>query len=1030
MSAPGEIERHTQNRLKGLFRDQLNYSYLGNWQDRVNSNIESGLLHSWLTTTQGYDAEIAKRAIDQLERATTSGLNRLYDRNRAVYDLLRYGVKIKRDAAEQYQTIWLIDWKHPERNNFALAEEVTVEGANAQAHGKRPDLVVYVNGIALGLIELKRSIVSVAEGIRQNLDSQKPEFIEHFFTTVQLVCAGNDTEGLRYGVIETKEKYYLTWKEPSALVSPLDRAVLQMFEKGRFLELIHDFQSFDAGIKKVSRPNQYFGVRASQEFIDRREGGIIWHAQGTGKSLTMVWLARWIREHVREPRVLIVTDRIELDEQIERIFLGVNEQIERIASGADLITKLNTTLPWLMCSLIHKFGAGGDESEEDVASFVTAMKAAIPAGFSPKGNIIVFVDECHRSQSNLLHEAMKAILPSATFIGFTGTPLLKTDKKTSLEVFGRYIHTYRFDEAVADKVILDLRYEARDIEQRLVSREKIDAWFEAKTKALTPVAQAQLKRRWGTLQEVFSSRSRLEQIVSDILLDMEIKERLTDQGHGNALLVSDSIYNACKFYELFAKAGLRRKCAIVTSYRPTAASLKGEDSGEGDSERLEQYEIYKAMLADWFGEAPEVAVTKADEFEKQVKARFIKDPGQMKLLIVVDKLLTGFDAPSATYLYIDKPMRDHGLFQAICRVNRLDTPDKEYGYIVDYRDLFGSLRQSVLDYTTGALSGYEASDITGLLKNRLAQGRKDLDEALEAVVRLCEPVAMPRNTTDYLHYFCASGSADQEELEDNQRVRSKLYSLVAHLVGAYADIASDMSEAGYTTAQIEKIKADVNHYEKVRTEVKLASGDYIDMKMYEPAMRHLIDTFIAAEASQKVSAFDDLSLIQLIVEQGPDAVKDKNLPDNLRANESTMAETMENNVRRLLVDRTAINPRYYEAMSKLLDALIKERHDAAIAYQEYLKKITELTRKIDSGPEASAYPLLLDTQAKRALYDNTGHYESLAIDLDAAIRDKVQDDWRNNAIKTRRIRNAIVRVLGKEDGADELLDLVRVQREY
>jgi type I restriction enzyme R subunit len=1031
MSAPGELERKTQNRLIALFRDQLGYAYYGDWTDRDNSNIETEILLRWLTKVQKYDLDHAKRAVSELSRASTSGSPHLYDRNRAVYDLLRYGVKVKADVAEQHQTLWLIDWEHPERNEFAVAEEVTILGSNTQSSAKRPDLVLYVNGIALGVIELKRSIVSVSEGIRQNLDSQKPQFIENFFSTIQLVCAGNDTEGLRYGVIGTTEKFYLTWKEPSDLENPLDRAVGQMFEKARFLELIHDFLTYDVGVKKVCRPHQYFGVRAAEEFVARREGGIIWHAQGTGKSLTMLWLARWIREHVHQARVLIITDRIELDEQIERIFLGVNEDIKRAESGAKLVGWLNSSLPWLMCSLIHKFGgAGDDDAEPDVEGFVAELRKAIPADFVPKGNFVVFVDECHRTQSNILHDAMKSILPNATFIGFTGTPLLRTAKKTSLERFGRYIHTYKFDEAVADKVILDLRYEARDIDQRLVSQERIDAWFEAKTKGLTTFARAQIKHRWGTLQEVFSSRSRLNQIVQDILLDMATKDRLVSD-YGNAILVSDSIYNACKLYELFAAAGMRKTSAIVTSYRPTPASLKGEDAGEGDSERFEQYEIYRKMLAAWFNEPEDVAVTKADIFEKQVKDKFIHEPGAMKLLIVVNKLLTGFDAPPATYLYIDKSMEDHGLFQAICRVNRLDTPDKEYGYIVDYRDLFKSLRQSVLDYTSGALSGYDPADVTGLLKNRLAMGRKDLNDTLEAVKGLCEPVPMPRASADYLHYFCAQASGSESELEENQRVRVALYKLVGHLVRAYADIANEMDEAGYTPYQIARIKADVDHFEKVREEVKLASGDYVDLKIYEPAMRHLIDTFITADASQKISSFDDIGLVELIVKQGPDAVD--RLPPGLRKDPGLIGETIENNVRKLLVDKNPINPRYYDAMSKLLDEIIRERREAAIDYAEYLRKITDLARRIDYGPDASTYPMAIDTPARRAIYDNTGRYETTAIELDTAIRSRIQDDWRNNVTKTKRVRFAIAGVLGVEasdPAVEKVLELAKMQRDY
>ncbi|HSK29630.1 MAG TPA: HsdR family type I site-specific deoxyribonuclease, partial [Candidatus Limnocylindria bacterium] len=541
----------------------------------------------------------------------------LYDRNRAVYELLRYGVKVKADVGDNTQTVWLVDWKRPLENHFAVAEEVTVAAADAKAHRKRPDLVLYVNGLALAVLELKRSTISVAESIRQNLDNQKKVFIEHFFSTMQFVMAGNDTEGLRYAAIQTPEKYYLTWKEDSAIENPLDRVLTQLCSKERFLELIHDFILFDAGVKKLCRHSQYFAVRASQEHVRRREGGIIWNTQGSGKSLIMVWLAKWIREHVRDARVLIITDRTELDAQIETVFSGVSEEIYRTKSGADLIARLNATNPWLLCSLIHKFGGKEDgEDVGDIAAYIEEVKKALPPGFKPKGDLFVLVDECHRTQSGALHDAMKAILPNAMFVGFTGTPLLKADKKRSIEVFGRYIHTYKFDEGVKDGVILDLRYEARDIDQSVTSQQKIDQWFEAKTKGLTDLAKAQLKQRWGTMQKVLSSRDRLEKIVADIMLDMETRDRLKS-GHGNAMLIAGSIYEACKFYELFDKTDLHGRGAIVTSYVPSAAAIKGEESGEGETEKLHQYAIYRKMLAEWFGEAPETAVNKVERFETE-----------------------------------------------------------------------------------------------------------------------------------------------------------------------------------------------------------------------------------------------------------------------------------------------------------------------------------------------------------------------------------------------------------------------------
>jgi len=1049
MSTIGQIEKRTQRRVVKLFRETLRYDYLGDWTDRENNrNIEPGLLSAWLKKS-GVAEELITRAIHQLEKAAGDTSRSLYDRNRAVYDLLRYGVKVKPGVGENAVDVWLIDWKNPENNHFAIAEEVTVGAATEKAHPKRPDIVLYVNGIALGVLELKRASVSVAEGIRQNLDNQKKVFIEHFFSTMQFVMAGNDAEGLRYGSVETKEKYYLTWKEESTVENLLDRGLIQFCGKARLLELIHDFIVFDAGTKKLCRHNQYFGVRATQAFVKRREGGIIWHTQGSGKSLTMVWLTKWIRENVKDARVLIITDRTELDGQIEGVFKGVNEDIYRTKSGADLIAQLNDTKPWLLCSLIHKFGGKDDDEgkDADVPGYVEEVKKALPPGFRPKGNLFVYVDECHRTNSGDLHDAMKALLPGAVFIGFTGTPLLKDDKKRSIEIFGGYIHTYKFDEAVKDKVVLDLRYEAREIDQELTSQKKIDEWFNLKTKGLTDLAKAQLKQRWGTMQKVLSSRSRLENIVADILMDMERCDRLKS-GNGNAMLVAGSIYEACRFFDLFDKTDLHGKCAIITSYIPSTANIKGEETGEGQTDKLEQYDTYQKMLAEWFNEPPERAVNRVEEFEAEVKKKFIKEPGQMKLIIVVDKLLTGFDAPPATYLYIDKQMHDHGLFQAICRVNRLDGDDKEFGYIIDYKDLFKSLETAVDDYTSGALDGYSKEDVAGLLENRLAKAKEHLDEALEAVRALCEPVDAPKDQQAYYRYFSSHESGNAAQLKANEPQRLSLYKHVAALVRAYAAIASEMLEAGYSDAETEAVKKEVAFYENLRNEVKIHSRDAIDLKQYEPGMRHLIDAYIRAEPSETVSSFEDLSLIQLIVERGTDAVNA--LPKGIRKNEKAVAEAIENNVRMLIVDESPINPKYYEQMSKLLDALIKQRREGAIAYAEYLQKIAELTKRAKNGPSGAAYPQSLTTKGKRSLYDNLGKDEALALAVDEAVLVHRQDGWRGHAVKIKRVRNAIKAALvdaamtsvvreepiaegtveTEDERADRVLELIKKQDEY
>ncbi len=1028
-TAVGQIERKTQDRVVRLFQHTLGYDYLGNWADRPsNKNIEEPLLRAFLKKMKHSD-ELIDRALYVLSREAEDGSKSLYDRNRAVYEMLRYGVKVKTGVSEQFQTVWLVDWQHPELNHFGLAEEVTVRPTGDAAHEKRPDIVLYVNGLALGVLELKRSTVSMAEGIRQNLDNQKKIFIEPFFSTIQLVMAGNDTEGMRYGTIQTPEKYYLAWKEESAIPNLLDRQLSQMCGKARLLEIIHDFVAYDAGTKKLCRQNQYFGVKAAQEFLARREGGIVWHTQGSGKSLTMVWLAKWLREHRPNARVLIVTDRTELDQQIEAVFKGVSEDIHRTKSGSELIEALAASAPWLLCSLIHKFG-GKEDGEEvgDVGAFAEDIKGALPKDFRAKGDLYVFVDECHRTQSGELHRAMKAIVPDAVFVGFTGTPLLKADKQKSIEIFGRYIHTYKFDEAVKDKVVLDLRYEARDIDQRLTSPQKIDQWFAAKTSGLTDLARAQLKLRWGTLRKVLSSSDRLEKIASDILFDFATRDRLLS-GRGNAMLVSGSIFQACKFYELFEKTDMAGKVAIVTSYQPAAADIKGEETGEGPTEKLRQYDIYRKMMASWFSEEPDKAVNRIEEFEKAVKKKFIEEPGQMKLLIVVDKLLTGFDAPPATYLYIDKQMRDHGLFQAICRVNRLDGDDKDYGYIVDYKDLFHSLESSIQDYTSGALDGYDKEDVKGLLVDRLALGRQDLEDAREAVKALCEPVEAPRDTAAYLHYFCGTASGDAAQLKAGEPNRLALYKLTAALLRAFANVANELADAGYTPAESAALQAEVDYFEKVRNEVKLASGDYIDLKMYEPAMRHLIDSYIRAEESEKISAFDDLSLVQLIVERGAAFVDA--LPAGIRGSEGAVAETIENNVRKLIIDETPINPKYYETMSALLDALIAQRKTDALSYKEYLDKVVALTRQVKTPAPAAAYPAELDTPAKRALYDNLGQSTELALAVNTRVVRERQDDWRSSPVKTRKVKYAIKEALsGDEALTEQVLELVKNQYEY
>ena len=342
--------------------------------------------------------------------------------------------------------------------------------------------------------------------------------------------------------------------------------------------------------------------------------------------------------------------------------------------------------------------------------------------------------------------------------------------------------------------------------------------------------------------------------------------------------------------------------------------------------------------------------------------------------------------------------------------------------------MFKSLETSFNDYTSEAFDQYDAEDVAGLLSDRLGKARERLEEALESVKALCEPVEPPKDSPAYLRYFCAQDTADGEALKENEPKRIALYKLTASLIRAYANIANEFPEAGYTQNEFEKIKQEVDYFEKVRTEVRLASGDYIDLKMYEPAMRHLIDTYIRAEESEKVSAFDNMSLIQLLVERSEDGVNA--LPKGIADNQKAVAETIENNLRKVIIDEQPINPKYYERMSELLDALIQERKEQALEYEKYLSKIVALSKQVLNPAAGNTYPKSLNTSAKRALYDNLDKDEQLAVDLDSEIRMVKKDGWRGNKIKEKEVRFAIRKLLDDEELTECVFELVKNQNEY
>lgn len=1002
-------ERDYQNALIKRFQDELEYRYLGNWQYAkgavvnnngvANSPILDNEVRSFLREQGHTEMQIEDVLLKLKDKARLGDpkMSSLIQCNTELYDTLIMGIKSQPSPEENHEDVMLFDFDHPTENHFAIAEEVSYIDP-LSSKNKRPDIVVYVNGIALAVIELKRSLVNYEEGIKQHLSNER-DFIPSFFTTTQFTIASNDGVDFRYGTVGTPLAFWCKWKRDTNKVGDTiteKEAYAMFFDKENFMFFFHYGVLNDGGIKKVLRPHQIYAIKAAAERMPRKESGVIWHSQGSGKSLTMVALASYIQKNFSNPRVVVITDRKELDLQLAGTFVKGGNKPHHAKSCSDLLDTLNKGEDWLICSLIHKFGAHNhdDDAEKDESGtkvnldeYLEELQAVIAQKygnhFSVKGdNIFVFVDECHRTQSGRLHEAMRAIMgKEVMLIGFTGTPLLKKDKgdpynavkSMSERTFGPYIHKYLHKQAVEDKVVLDLQYEYRNVEQELMSKENVDMKLAALTagRELTPEQKLMVEERWATMERIYSTKERIERIGYSILDDLNYG--LLKHDWCNAMLIAGSIFQAYRYYEFFSTSNLKGRCAVVTSYDPMDSDIVNNSADNNKTtEAKYKYDWAKKSFA-------EAGVNNADEYEAWAKGLFVKRPAQMKLLIVVNKLLTGFDAPCATILYIDNDIKDHTLFQAVCRVNRLgeDIKDergnvlvkthKEFGRIVDFKNLFNSIEDAVTKFNDGCgFEGLDDVDIEGLLDSAVNKCKEKLLAATEAYEGL-KAIWESKNLNDMealAEYYVTEPDGE----DPAQARRDIMYSITGSMVTAYNNMSDYFSKTDFTIEQINHFASLSREAGTIQRKVKQKSGDDFDPKTLDPDMRQLLDQHIRAkEAETFIPSTADFSFLDLIDDDTDTEEAVNKAIQQAGGNANGAAEVIEGKARRVNTDWNSGDAEEYRLFSDRLQALLDELKARHATAREKVKALIEHIKSVKHGNDA---PAELTSKRCKAMWNN------------------------------------------------------------
>ena len=895
-----------------------------------------------------YKGQVYPFSEDNIQEALRRLKNEPYDglvrTNEKIYDLLTLGISLPQtiDGNTRSFTLHYINWKRPAKNVFHISDEYSVERRRS-SETRRPDVVLFVNGIPLVVIECKRPDLekggdkAVTEAITQMIRNQKDDEIPGLFVFSQLLLALSKNDAL-YATVGTAKKFWSVWVEEhnieaevhklinrsmtpveknqlynhrdqarairlyfdemeragERLPTTQDRTIYSLLRPERLLELAYQFIVYDIGVKKIARYQQYFAVKATIERVEilnvqgKRTGGVIWHTTGSGKSLTMVMLAKALALHptIINPRVILVTDRVDLDDQIWQTFLACGKDVQKAASGEDLIAKVKAGKADIITTVINKF--------ESIAG----------KGFKDENpNIFVLVDESHRSQYGSFHAKMRQIFPDACYIGFTGTPLLKAEKATVVK-FGDFIHKYPMQQAVTDEAVVPLLYEGRMAELG-VNQEQIDQWFERVTRNLNDDQKRDLKNKFSRTEAVNRTEQRIQQIAYDIT--DHYRDNFRGSGFKAQLAVASKemaiLYK--KYLDEFGEVGSE----VIISAPDTR-----EGNEEVDNTTSPVVEAFWKKMMERFGNE--------DNYIREIKSSFARSDG-VEILIVVDKLLTGFDEPRNTVLYIDKSLKEHSLLQAIARVNRL-FEGKEFGYIIDYRGVLGDLNAALDTYN--ALAAFDTEDVAGIIADTSEEVKK-LSLYHAALWDVFKEVPNKQDT-----------EALERSLAPEDRRQQFYEALTAFARTLQVALGTVYFYQETPENQVNRYKTDFRFFHNLRISARQRYAETIDYKDYEQKVRNLMNQHITSSEvrpiTELVNIFDNEAFaIEVEKIEGTTA----------------RADTIAYRVKKTITARIAENPRMYQRFSQLISETIEAYRAGRLSEAEYLKQVRDILEQVQQG---------------------------------------------------------------------------------